>query len=367
MEMHHGKGTRLYFSFLKAVFLHNVFLSILSVTTWIAHASQMSGVIYTASVVTGLNSSVWFYTNLVAVLSWWIFGPVFFGWVTFVYRPVYVLPPLHQDDTIRSNNSQDNRYAFSVAATCTGILLSAALFCCILQIQVAITKSTDTNVGQWMQLVLSASFVFCNFAWDRISLLLTQREHNKTWSRFRASHATKIVTYKVICATLMYLLISVFLYWSSTFQGQDEQLESKGINFITTLLIDIFVVTLFVQTILPWLIRALKIYFCGADLNDPLLRPEFDIAESLLTALFRQFIVYLATFVIPLGPLLGLVGTAVQFYADKIKVMRLCRELHFVDAPLDKNILVFTGVIAAAATCTFPSGGIFYLAFSRTL
>lgn len=364
-----GAGTRLYFEYLKFVFLLNLLIAIIGCINWgLFLSNDLPPEPFTWSDLfvtnyTQRSAISWFWTNFAIFCCSWIAGPVYLIWENLYFKRITpkVSAP-SREDVIPQNRGKSSHYLVS-AFTVTGcVAFSGTIFYALLEAEryVTLTYGSDNIVlfnitaGMLMGIPVSLSFVLCNTIWDFVSFQLTQMENNKTWFRFRVSHGVKLILYKIATGTIMYVLIAKVLPEPPS----SCLLESAGNNFLITVVIDILLITIFVQVFLPMIVRAFKVRV----LKKATEKPDFDIAEQLLLVLYRQFIINIAVIVVPPIGILGVIATIVQYIMDKYKMIRVCQAPpHYIEEKPGIFLFMVGWLVSAATFLTYPNGTLWML------
>lgn len=206
-----------------------------------------------------------------------------------------------------------------------------------------------------------------NAVWIPISAGLTSLERHHSWSSFRIHNAVKLVLFKLINATVLYLLVALRLRLPAAAIASGRcALSDAGSKFFLVLVVDIIFVNI-ISMILPRLkiccIR--RCCRCCKRLQpkggDEELRPEFDLAEEYLQILYRQFLLYLGTPAFPLIGVLGFLANLVEYPLDKFRMLRVCQEPKRIDDPMRGFLTVFFFIVGIAAALTYPNGPIWLL------
>jgi hypothetical protein len=111
-------------------------------------------------------------------------------------------------------------------------------------------------------LVVAFGFAMCHMSWGVLSYRVTRTENNRTWFAFRMSQALKLVIFKILLSTVMYVLISVIVEPRNS-ASPTCNLQFAGINFFIVLLIDVLL-TFALQTLFPTIHRLLHNNCCKA-------------------------------------------------------------------------------------------------------
>ena len=375
VEKLHGPSTRLYFSFLLFLFCYNGFLALCSFVSWIIAIATISSSstsssswssLFVASYTTE-DSLNWFWSNVILFCLVWLLSPCFYIWSNL--KKEEVTQERVTSDEIVENvlTNRTTRYWLSTCCFLVALSISVAIMYGLIHAQVYVSQehgdTTLLNVplATLMSLPISVWFVFSNAVWDKVSFHLTQWEYNKRWLHFRISHATKLVTFKVTSATLLYLLIAVTLRDS----GECSLLQG-GINLFISICIDMFLVTVLVKTAIPKLYRWFRQKWHNVSPTS-LTGPMFDLSEEYLTALYFQFLFLLT---LPLMPLVGVLGTLsplVQFTMARWKLMEKQHANMYIQGRPTAFLSLSLLFVSLATFLTFPNGLLWLLFLPHTL
>ena len=95
-------------------------------------------------------------------------------------------------------------------------------------------------------------------------------------------------------------------------------------------------------------------------LSDYDTRLDFDVAEELVSVLYRQFIILLGAPVFPLITAVGVAGYVVEYYLDRAKLINLCKKTIIREESMDQRLIVVcTIIVSLAAAFSFPQGLVF--------
>ena len=114
------------------------------------------------------------------------------------------------------------------------------------------------------------------------------------------------------------------------------------------------------QTVGPIVLRKLR-QCLGSSASDEELRPEFDLSEQFLQVLYRQFILYIGILVFPLIGILGVVGNLVEYPLDRLQLLRLCKEPHYIIDTHGSFLLIFLLIVGIVAFLMYPNGAFWVL------
>lgn len=375
IERRYGAGMRLYFSFVKFVFCSNILLCICGVIGWsifLADPNKPSGFLWTDFFVSSyLQSNYWFWPNIVIFISLWLVVPAYFLWERYAFKRIIPKEKLEQNDVILENLHFTANYYWAIGATATlcALGIASAVFYGLIEAQRYVSTSVEANnvivfnltANSLMSIPVSLSFVICNAVWDKVSFFVTQREHNRTWFRFRLSQALKLIVFKVATATVLYAMIATLLP-----SGSGCLMQNSGINFVVSIFIDIILITVVLQTCIP----TLWSYYLSKRSDPNPKRTEFDLSEQLLLLLYRQFLLYISVLVVPPIGVLGLIALCIQYPLDKWKLTTLCKQYsppRLMQESPGLWLLSFMLFITLAAFLTYPNGALWMLFVPKAL
>lgn len=371
VEKKYGVGTRLYFTFLKWITLCNAALAIPGIVSWALFLSDRAaassttaftwGDFFTSAYLRPQSDRYWFACSLVAFISWWFVGPLYYLWERHYTAPRSRRVMTRDEQIIRENVEKRPDYIFSICATLAYLAVSAVFLYGLIQAQnyvinryISAEIAPGIGAGTAMTLVVALGFAICHMSWGHVSYYVTRTENNPTWFKFRMSQAIKLIAFKLALPTIMYVLL-VFVVETSSEGGCN--LEFVGINFFLVLVVDV-VLTFALQTLWPVLKRVLYKH-CRAE--STLEGPEFNIAEDLLQLMFRQFIIYIGFFAFPLMGLLGFLACVAEYAVDRYRLARVCRDPYYLPEKPGLFLLIFIQVAVGAAFITYPNGALWML------
>jgi hypothetical protein len=371
IEQRYGIGTRLYFSFLLWTILCNAVLAILGIVSWSLFLRdlqdrQFSWGDFFTSAYHPESDNYWFICGVLAFVVWWMVGPIYYLWERHFKRDAYPRRRkiTAEEQQITENVGKRPDYFFSTMFSISYLAMSSLLLYGLIHAQnyVIVTYGSDTavvdgaplRVGTAMTLVVALGFAICHMSWGHVSYQVTRSENNPTWFLFRMSQALKLIGFKILLSTIMYVML-VFVIAAEDNSVKSCNLQFAGVNFFLVLVIDV-ILTFSLQTLWPLL-----------ALRFGLRRPEFNIAEDLLQILFRQFIVYIGFFAFPLIGLLGFLANLAEYFVDRYRLAQICQDPHYLPEKPGGFLLIFTLVVAGAAFITYPNGALWMLFLPQLL
>uniref|UniRef100_A0A6C0BMZ9 TMC domain-containing protein n=1 Tax=viral metagenome TaxID=1070528 RepID=A0A6C0BMZ9_9ZZZZ len=364
IEQRYGIGTRLYFSFLKVIILSNAALGLLGIVSWsLFLRDRPPGVAFSwsdffVSAYPRPGADVyWFTCGVLATVIWVTLGPAYWVWERSYKRNQYPRRVLDQEEKeIPVNRGADTNYLLGVTATFAALCVSILLVYGLVMAQGYVIETygdpllaNQLPLSTAMSLVVALGFALCHTAWGHVSYAITRWERNKTWFQFRMSQAIKLITFKILLATCMYIFIATIIPAPPPVIERCD-LDFAGANFFLVLVLDV-VITFVMQTVWPKIAAAC----CGV------VRPEFNIAEDLLQILFRQFIIYIGFFVFPLIGLVGLLANLIEYPVDHYRLLRVCGTPQYLSEKPGLFLLIFNGVVVLSAFLTYPNGALWML------
>lgn len=370
IEATYGRGIRMYFSFSKFLLYVNALIALIALFTWCSYIKDMGppfqwSYLFVSSY--PIDSSLWIWTNVIVLMLCFLVGPIYYAWEC-SDAPIESRDVV--DDTIHSGTTLRYQFGYIVGAlfTVTYLALGAALLYGLILVQkVNPVLSIIVSVGfaglvqtwNFLSYVISYLYILLTlrYFWNRYKV--TEREHNLTWFAFRMSQSVKLIGYKIMLASSLYVLMAFILPCST--HGECEEcvaITNSGVQFFLIILFD-FLATLALQLCLP-LVRQC----CCADSADG---PEFNIAENLLLLSYRQFILYIGVLVFPLLGTMIFCVNLVQYLLDRARLMRICRDTHYIPETPVLFLMGFMLNAAITATFTYPNGAMWILFFPRLL
>jgi hypothetical protein len=380
IEKNFGPGTRLYFTFLKFMFFVTCFVGLVAFISWIvflADPDKTWGFTWADFFVSNYPASTassryWFWSNVVIYIIYNLSVPVYFIWEFCIYSEKHPTYQAFNKDIIPENIHKKPRYYIGGVIMLGALMVATGIFYGFLSLQdyvsIRQTSGSGTSNGSGaiifgftantlMGIPVSVSFIVCNMVWNYFSVWITQLENHKRWGTFRFSRSLKITLYKILSATILYLLIALVLTVPPSNQCL---LQNSGINFLFTIVIDGLIIV-FVETLAPILYRKAKIKWWAADEEDESIKPDFDISEEILQVVYRHFILYLGLMIAPIIGLLGIIVNGIQFYIDRYRIFRVCKKPQYISTKLGTVMLMFVIINVLAVTITYPNGYLWLL------
>jgi len=397
IEQRFGKGTRLYFNFLKYIIICNVVnlcLGLINTSffaasddagrtvmcnypnlnfTWHEGCKDGEPILRTLSLYEKLfvgswttdQQVSWLAMTIITVVFWYLSGPVYALVIGGAQKTKAMGVDAVEDendrlyietDRIKENEkySATHRLVRQILTACLSLVMIAlgAYLNFILQ---DVSNRDDISSNFVYSIAMSAVVSVINMIWTNSVEFIVKFEHHRTWSGLRKNYLVKLYLFKIlnVCASYAALNYAFTDPYSCP-------MHQTGAKFMTLIVMD-----LFVFNALEFLVPPLKLWLyrrCGyrsflkTHEADDALRPEFDVAQELIELLYRQFVLYTGTITMPLLAFLGLITNIVEYPLDKARMLYFCRppkRLETSMTPIIVGTMIFS---ALAATFTYPFG-----------
>jgi len=397
IEQRFGKGTRLYFNFLKYIILCNVVSLCLGLIntaffvasddasrtvmcnypnlnfTWldgckadepILRPLSMYEKLFVGSWTTDQKVS-WLVVTGITIALWYISGPLYAVAIGGAQKTKRMGVDAVEDendrlyietDRIKENEkySTMNRVLRQVGTTTFSVLMIALGVFLNYYLQTVSNEDTIANNNIY-SMAMSAVVAIINTIWTSSVAFIVKFEHHRTWSRLRTHYLVKLYLFKILNVSANYAALS----YAFT-DPYSCPMQQSGAKFVTLIILDLFVFNA-LEFLLPpvqlWLYRRCGYRAClKTHAGDDALRPEFDVAQELIELLYRQFVLYTGMVTMPILAFLGLIANIVEYPLDKARMLYFCRPPKRLDKSMT-NIIVATMICSAlAATFTYPFG-----------
>lgn len=299
----------------------------------------------------------------------WTYFTIFYTSLYFLMGITFVLisPLLDRTEDIsfeeRENTSGSRKLLLSFVITFLFLIVTSGIICGFVWAQRSVMFSNISlsflpfglTGPILMGLLVSLSFSIFNLIWTKLSFLLTQKEGWKTWSSFKKSHAFKLITVKVILASLMYLFLSLILTFPAN--GQTVCIATSVGNAYLIVFATEILVSLFVKTIVPLLFAWWK----GSRQSD------FDVSEEMLEIFYRLFIFQLCSYVSPFTGVVALSASLLEFFIDVFRLKFVCVDPGVTLGDLRYFIGFMFVLIALLSFVSYPNGFLWMTIFPDLL
>lgn len=355
VEERYGQGTRMYFTFSKILVFYNACIALISLVAWCSYLYDLGRPFRAEDFFVGFypEPSLWRWTNIALVVFWFAIGPLYYAYERWwcssgpdllvagrgVARPQTNVP-------LWWGYTLSTLLTLICLAIGSGILYGLA----VAQEHVYEMYGRNTALANFVTLVVSIGFVLIVQVWDVLAYHVTELEHNRTWFAFRMSLSFKLIGFKIVLATMLYLIISFVVTPPEAAPLVATQygctaVTNSGVQFLILVVGDL-VANFVAQVVAP-------LVTCS--------QPEFNIAENLLVLSYRQFLLYMGVLMFPLLAALVVVIGTIQYWVDRIRLLRICRETHFIPERPGFFLLLFLWLIAVAALLSYPNGALWIL------
>eukprot|EP01119_Soliformovum_irregulare_P018638 TRINITY_DN5760_c0_g1_i6.p1 TRINITY_DN5760_c0_g1~~TRINITY_DN5760_c0_g1_i6.p1 ORF type:complete len:475 (+),score=127.46 TRINITY_DN5760_c0_g1_i6:1444-2868(+) len=374
IERRYGIGTRLYYNFLKYVMITNFVLFLIMVPPYVLFLTKRTGDWSIGDLFVGAygpdQRTMWIAFNCVSILATFLFGPIYYLYVVRILgnnkdEDHDNLFAGSEFDQIPENVRYTSHQRF-VRRTGMYIVFAFLIFVSgglTYGIQTGGVNSPYTlkNPSPFnpVTLAVTASVTIVNLIFQKLSFYMTSFERHRTWSTFRKHNTIKLLSFKMINVTGLYIALAFVRETGCSY-------HNSGSKFLTLILID-----LFLGNTIEYVLAYGKIFlskhfqmFAGKG-GDEANKPEFDVAEEYLEVFYRQFLIYFGTAVFPMMPLLGLVTNIIEYPLDKFRMLRMCQRPKRIDLSMKRLILIWMFVTAAAALVVWPQGAAYVLSNTK--
>jgi len=402
IEQRFGKGTRLYFNFLKYIILCNVINLVLGlINTAFFAASDDAGrtvmcnypnlnftwrngckegepvlrrltlyeKLFVGSWTTDQRTS-WFGLSVATFVLWYLYGPIYALVIGRAQKSKQMGVDAVDDendrlyvetDRIKENEgySTTNRVLRQIATTALSVTMIVAGVLINYHVQLVANRD-DISSNTIYSFAMSAVVAIINTIWTSSVSFIVDFEHHRTWSGARQNYLVKLYLFKIVNVTANYAALNYAFA-----DPYSCPMQQTGAKFITLIILD-----LFVFNALEFLVPPLKLWLyrrCGyrpclkSHAGDDALRPEFDVAQELIELLYRQFVLYTGTITMPLLAFLGLITNIVEYPLDKARLLYFCRPPKRLEKTMTNLIVTAMVCSALAATLTYPFGAMWVI------
>eukprot|EP01112_Ceratiomyxa_fruticulosa_P019690 TRINITY_DN64_c0_g1_i1.p1 TRINITY_DN64_c0_g1~~TRINITY_DN64_c0_g1_i1.p1 ORF type:complete len:507 (-),score=82.41 TRINITY_DN64_c0_g1_i1:106-1626(-) len=375
-----GVGIYLYFDFLWFLCWTNFILVLLALGNFIPHLYydhegvlthlHLNGFWSQAFLLTYIspdNLRPWRYTTIIAVVLWFLFGPVYMRRVKsyLAKNEIMDLEEMEVEDYIMDNqritaHGRAVRLGVSLVISAVLLAVSAVVTAIIVALPNIFSEQfneLNSASDNLFTAAIVAVFLKCsNMAWQILCLALTKFEKHKTWSSFRTHQTLKYFIFKLLNVLIMYL------YRFLSGKSSDVcTLNGLGDQFLFIIILDLTVQNLW-EIFHAWFLRKVNENkgMKGTGSNEAS-RPEFDLADEYLEVLYRQFILYLGMPLFPLITLLGLICNILEYRLDKYRLLRICQHPRGMQASMKRFLVFFLFSTALVALVCYPFGTVWLL------
>jgi hypothetical protein len=219
-----------------------------------------------------------------------------------------------------------------------------AYYFCQLKLLSWVDRFSNIVAGQT---IMSLFFVFVDLIWRLSCTFLTSLESHKYLSSYRKSDCIKSFFSRIT-------MFSIFIWVQnseSTLQNRAQQMFNLLLlNTALSPFIDIFTNLLYN--------RCCFFICCGSTsrISDTEYKLTFNVADKYTQLLFRQYLINQCLLFVPIAPLIGLIGSILEWWTDKYKLLHLAKrpERHSSRFTLIISIFMFFNLIAILFA--YPNG-----------
>lgn len=369
LERRYGIGTRLYYNFLKYLMITNTILFVIASVHYFTFLGR-EGIKFDTTTLfisqyTRDDFGLWFAMNIIAIVCWFSFGPIYYIYVVKRLAKAQIsdhdnLFAAYEKDDIHDNYkyTSTNRFWRRFASYCLFVFLIGVSAGATYGIQYA-GRDVYGQTFNVINFLVTGSVAFINQFFQQISIFMVKFEKHKTWSLFRKHHVIKLLSFKMINIVAMYAALQLVNTSGCIFQD-------TGSKFLTLLLLELFVMTP-IEMIVPllriWAAKRFKILRGKGSDDDA--RPEFDVAQEYLELFYRQFVIYLGMSVFPMVTFMGLFINILEYPLDKFRMLYICQKPKRLDLSMRRFLLFWLLITALAALLSWPQGAVWILSGNR--
>lgn len=347
-----GHGMEFYFRFVKFTGVWNLLYFLVSmIFLFINHDVDNQGIIFSTLIVQqSFQSYLYISIHMLLGLASIAYFYRFMTFVNSIEDPFVGQYDLNENINTWSIYIRTHFYPYLIYIRILVAIFFFALFPAYYYCQVALHKYVSTfSFVIAGQTLLSFSFVLVDFLWRLMCYLLSAIEAHKYQSSHRESDCAKSFFSRIV-------MFSIFIYTDTGTHVIKAQQMFNLLLFNT-----------FFSPIMDLVSNYMYNKFCffcccGCDSvkADMEYKMAFNISDEYTQVLFRQYLINQCLLIMPIAPLIGAVGSCIEFYTDKFKLLHLCRRPERHDKSFVKIIKVFMIVNLCAILFAFPNGYIWY-------
>lgn len=375
MKTDYGVGIYLYFQWVWYLVMFNAVLCVPAIVTQIAGASEGLdtntypglGSLFLGAFPASVRTLWYAMTSIGAVLG--LASPWVYRWyqgrIESAWKGADRVEELTEGEDIIEENrdvtsSERRRRRTVTVLSFLAILVVQGILTYYLQL--ALVNASGATVGQ----VLSATLAILNMVWKKVSKFMTKYEKHRTMREYTEWDTSKVFVLKIGSVLALYItksLVGADSVDADTCRNDLNAvdcgcpLEQMGQQFFWLIIIE-----LVIGNITELGIPALRVWFrsrksASSGKGDEDLKEKFDLAEEFTELFYRQFVILLGTTVFPLVTVLGLVSLYLEFWLDKLRLLKYCTKPLIKPDPV-RTQLVFGCNLAVAVIFLFsyPNG-----------
>jgi hypothetical protein len=204
-------------------------------------------------------------------------------------------------------------------------------------------------------LIMSGILTLINMAWRILCRKMTVFEKHLYWSEYRKWDCFKTFVFKIFNVMVLYA-VKV-----QTVDTNECTLESMGNQFTILILMDITFNSI-LEIFMPFVRSKLSSKTAQqSESSNDASRPEFILSDEYVEVMYRQFIVGLGLLVVPMLPLLALIANLIEYWLDKIRMLRIAQKPKRTHNSFKSVLVFFFALIGLAITCAYPNGAVWIL------
>jgi len=389
MTENYGTGMFLYFDFVRFISLVNLVLALLGLVSFVPHcvidewrAKDAFNNLYISTFSTDIFP-YWVASSCVMIIVMFCVGPLYGGRVTLYFKmrkekDTQSTLAGTERDIIKKNRDVHfcNRWS--------RVFLSYIIFVILLFLsgvaEFFIVIIEEIFAGSYVSAFTLAIFVWViNWFWRRIAAWMSKHEKHKTHSSKRFHYGLKAMLFRV--CSIVVLWITRFFVWEAYGDkiqtapylsditdngghGHACGLESTGNLFVIMVIAEI-VISIFVeffQVLIHYLRKRFGILKKKYEGHHARCWPEFDVTEQYIEVLYRQFLIYVGFTIVPILPLIGLIGNEIKYFFDKFHLTKMSKRPHNRLEGSNRGVIVFFLLLLSFfALAMFPIGQVWVL------
>lgn len=411
-----GTGMLSYFQYVKYTILVNVVLLIVTFVPGMVHSSDRWNHISLSDVWTVLTTSpaladsdtpAWFYAYIAVAILCLLLAVVFYSYyISCALRtlsddqemggqpfedPFEGLYDVDSEECVNSITDYLQAHPWvrhwvagmsihpnevSRCATWAGRLISFVLFVALLVMYYEGQLYLQRVIAPWhatspylVRTVISLGFVVVDALWKLLCSLLTFLECHRFWSTYRRSDCIKSMSFGIAMFTI-FTWVQDLVYnplldgcASTASECVRCKLQSRAEQMTNLIAVDVALsglTNLLLTRITNSLCRCL---FCArsSPRGDAEFKLMFNLPEEYTVLIYRQFLINQSIGLVPVAPLLGIIGAATKYWLDLFKLLRLMQFPERSNSQFLHLIRFFSFLNMLAVVFAYPGGLLFVL------
>lgn len=385
-----GRGFARYFTFIRAMIVFNIVLTLISLISVIPHiiegldreaTEQQLGfpqVLYLSSY-SEKNFGVWIASNVLALIAMLLLGPLYRMYVVHLQsrdRDGYVEDPFQGNYNIEAadcvdkieykgangffqENGRPKHRSLRLTISLTlfiGILAGQGFLIAWLQ------GLLDGEGNETTALILATVIKLVAIVFKFVCQKLTTIEGHAYISQFRQWECFKVFVFKVANVCVLY-----YVTRRTQFEGDGCLLEAMSYQFFYLLLMDI-AINGALGVAFPIVMNKIKAKNAEtSEQGNAASLPQFILSDDYTEAAYKQFIVCLGFWVSPLLPAVGIIGFLIEYWLDKYRLLKLTQKPQRTGASFKEVLAFFMFFNFLVCFLTYPNGAVWIMAGSGGL